>query len=65
MYKAIVKNRQLKDDFVVSDDGYGYADDGEEGWDGDEDARQISEEEDSADERKGERFVLLWPYSVC
>ncbi len=29
-YQELVRKRQLADDFVVDDDGLGYADDGEE-----------------------------------
>ncbi|KAG6039976.1 hypothetical protein E4U41_001768 [Claviceps citrina] len=32
-YKKIVRNRLDEDDFVVDDDGEGYADDGREDWD--------------------------------
>ncbi len=32
-YKKIVRNRLDQDDFVVDDNGEGYADDGREEWD--------------------------------
>lgn len=32
-YKEIVRGRLNQDDFVVDDDGEGYADDGREDWD--------------------------------
>jgi len=32
-YKAIVRDRLNQDDFVVDDNGEGYADDGREDWD--------------------------------
>lgn len=32
-YKKIVRNRLNEDDFVVDDNGEGYADDGREDWD--------------------------------
>lgn len=32
-YKSIVRNRLNQDDFVVDDNGEGYADDGREEWD--------------------------------
>lgn len=32
-YKDIVRDRLNQDDFVVDDDGEGYADDGREDWD--------------------------------
>lgn len=32
-YKTIVRNRLDQDDFVVDDNGEGYADDGREDWD--------------------------------
>lgn len=31
-YKSVVRNRLDRDDFVVEDDGQGYADDGREEW---------------------------------
>lgn len=34
-YKKIVRNRLDQDDFIVDDNGEGYADDGREEWDGD------------------------------
>lgn len=32
-YKTLVRNRLNEDDFVVDDNGEGYADDGREDWD--------------------------------
>ena len=45
-YKKIVRDRLNQDDFVVDDNGEGYADDGREEWD-----REPQYETDSDDER--------------
>jgi DNA polymerase alpha subunit A len=45
-YKKIVRDRLNQDDFVVDDNGEGYADDGREEWD-----RVHNYESDSEDER--------------
>ena len=45
-YKKIVRDRLNQDDFVVDDNGEGYADDGREEWD-----RVPAYETDSEDER--------------
>lgn len=34
-YKKVVRNRLNQDDFVIDDNGEGYADDGREDWDRD------------------------------
>ena len=34
-YKKVVRGRLDQDDFIVDDNGEGYADDGREEWDGD------------------------------
>ena len=39
-YADLVSSRRRDDDFVVDDEGYGYADDGEENWDEYEDYRR-------------------------
>jgi DNA polymerase alpha subunit A len=47
-YKKVVRNRLDQDDFVVDDNGEGYADDGrEEDWRDDRRAGYSSEEEDA------------------
>lgn len=49
-YKKVVRSRLDEDDFIVDDNGEGYADDGREEWDGDHPgyryAATDSEEED-------------------
>ena len=45
-YKKIVRQRLDEDDFVVDDNGEGYADDGREEWDR---ARPYAEDSDSDD----------------
>lgn len=44
-YKKIVRDRLNKDDFVVDDNGEGYADDGREDWDRVQRYESDSEEE--------------------
>lgn len=46
-YKKIVRERLNQDDFVVDDNGEGYADDGREEWDRVHTYGSDSEEEDS------------------
>ncbi|KAF2871921.1 DNA polymerase alpha catalytic subunit A [Massariosphaeria phaeospora] len=49
-YKTVVRNRLDQDDFIVDDDGTGYADDGREEWDGDHPGyRYASESEDEGE----------------
>lgn len=43
-YKKVVRGRLDQDDFVVDDNGEGYADDGREDW---QDERQAYDESDS------------------
>lgn len=46
-YKKIVRERLDEDDFVVDDNGEGYADDGREDW---QDEKRNDYDSDSADE---------------
>ncbi|CZT16094.1 related to DNA polymerase alpha catalytic subunit [Ramularia collo-cygni] len=46
-YKKVVRSRLDQDDFVVDDNGEGYADDGREDW---QDERQARDESDSEEE---------------
>lgn len=59
-YKKIVRQRLNEDDFVVDDNGEGYADDGREEWDRIP-AAYDSESEDGVEERKERKcmFYLL------
>jgi DNA polymerase alpha subunit A len=58
-YKSIVKGRLQRDDFVIDDDGAGYADNGLEGWDDDErHSPQIDEDSDHDRNRKRTLFGL-------
>ncbi|KAG8945626.1 DNA-directed DNA polymerase alpha catalytic subunit pol1 [Tulasnella sp. 424] len=52
VYRKVVANRMLEDDFVEEDGDHGYADNGEEGWDGYDDERM---EVDSEEEREARR----------
>lgn len=46
-YKKVVRSRLDRDDFVVDDNGAGYADDGREDW---QDERQAYDESESESE---------------
>jgi len=48
-YKNVVRNRLDQDDFIVDDNGEGYADDGREEWDGPSGYRYTSETEEEDD----------------
>lgn len=45
-YKKVVRNRLDEDDFVVDDNGEGYADDGREDWQNEQQAYDDSESDD-------------------
>lgn len=47
-YKKVVRSRLDQDDFVIDDNGAGYADDGREDW---QDERQAYDESESEDDR--------------
>lgn len=47
-YKKVVRSRLEQDDFVVDDNGEGYADDGREDW---QDERQPMYDSESEDDR--------------
>ena len=63
-YKKIVRDRLNQDDFVVDDNGEGYADDGREEWD-----RVPAYETESDDEMlgrgKGRKCMSYRPFSSC
>ena len=46
-YKKVVRSRLDQDDFVVDDNGEGYADDGREDW---QDERQVYDDSGSEDD---------------
>lgn len=51
-YKKVVRSRLDQDDFIVDDNGEGYADDGREEWDGDHPGyRYAASESDEEGER--------------
>ena len=52
-YKSIVKGRLQRDDFIVDDNGEGYADDGREEWDGEHPGYRYAESESEGEERPG------------
>jgi len=66
-YKKVVRGRLDQDDFVVDDNGEGYADDGREDWDTTEKRYDYSESEDErpAKGKAGMFFCseLLGPHS--
>lgn len=45
-YKKVVRGRLDRDDFVVEDNGRGYADDGREDWDAERRENEESESEE-------------------
>lgn len=45
-YRKVVRRRLDQDDFVVDDNGEGYADDGREEWDNDRPSPSVSSSED-------------------
>lgn len=65
-YKKIVRDRLNEDDFVVDDNGEGYADDGREDWDRVQRYESDSEEEGALPARgrtskAGQSNRPLWP----
>ena len=52
-YKKVVRNRLDQDDFIVDDNGEGYADDGREEWDGEHPGYRYAESESEGDEQPG------------
>lgn len=59
-YKKVVRGRLDQDDFVVDDNGEGYADDGrEEDWEDGRRAGYSSEEEDTAPRGKAGIYDLI------
>lgn len=58
-YKKIVRDRLDEDDFVVDDNGEGYADDGREEWDRVQAYGSESEEDITARGRPSKAGVLL------
>lgn len=45
-YKKVVRERLNQDDFVIDDNGEGYADDGREDWENERSRRSDSESEE-------------------
>ena len=60
-YKKLVRSRLDQDDFVVDDNGAGYADDGREDWDTgrERDFETESEEEDYSASGKNGRILTV------
>lgn len=59
-YKKVVRKRLDDDDFVVDDNGEGYADDGREDWQNDpQDEYSESEEEAPARGKAGNCFLAI------
>jgi DNA polymerase alpha subunit A len=50
-YKKVVRSRLDQDDFIVDDNGEGYADDGREEWDGDHAGYRYASESEGDEER--------------
>jgi DNA polymerase alpha subunit A len=57
-YKKIVRGRLDEDDFVVDDNGAGYADDGREEWG---DAKPYYDSESEGDAKARGKFSMLLP----
>lgn len=53
-YKKVVRKRLDEDDFVVDDNGAGYADDGREDWDNEQYPETESDEELPARSKAGQ-----------
>jgi DNA polymerase alpha subunit A len=66
-YKKIVRNRLDEDDFVVDDNGAGYADDGREDWQDEprNDYDSESETELPAKGKAGMDCLFGLPMAVC
>ena len=62
-YKKVVRSRLDEDDFVVDDNGQGYADDGREDWQDEAQAYDESESEgDLPKHSKAGEHCILAPY---
>lgn len=66
-YKKVVRNRLDQDDFVVDDNGAGYADDGREDWQDEAQAYDESESEDDLPRhsKAGEQYGFTTKSSLC
>lgn len=63
-YKKVVRSRLDQDDFVVDDNGAGYADDGREDWQDEKQPMSASESEDELPKNtKACRYLHLVPQS--
>jgi DNA polymerase alpha subunit A len=62
-YKKVVRSRLDQDDFIVDDNGEGYADDGREEWDGDHASgyRYAASEESDEEERPAKGKAGMQP----
>jgi len=60
-YKKIVRDRLDEDDFVVDDNGQGYADDGREDWQ-DERRNDYDSESENDLPSRGKAGVSIFPY---
>lgn len=60
-YKKVVRKRLDDDDFVVDDNGAGYADDGREDWQDTPQDYSESEDEGPARGKAGEYTITLHP----
>jgi DNA polymerase alpha subunit A len=69
-YKKVVRSRLDQDDFIVDDNGEGYADDGREDWDGNHAgyryaATDSEEEEERPAKGKAGRILKPQAMHVC
>lgn len=65
-YKKVVRSRLDQDDFVVDDNGEGYADDGREDWQDERQARDESESEEDLprNSKAGIYFLIFTTFNI-
>lgn len=63
-YKKVVRSRLDRDDFVVDDNGAGYADDGREDWQDERHPMSASESEDDLPRNTKAGMTALFSYPV-
>lgn len=64
-YKKLVRDRLNQDDFVVDDNGEGYADDGREDWDRVQRYDSDSENEEPLSRGRPSKAGMLYKANLC
>lgn len=64
-YKKVVRSRLDQDDFVVDDNGEGYADDGREDWQNERQAYDESESEEELPKNSKAGMHVQSPVLIC